>query len=647
MEASAQTHTTVSGQLESLDKAPTTSWTDRTLKQRYRIESLIGSGGMSDVYKATDLHLEEAGARDAQVAVKILRAELTKDSSALSLLAREAAKSKRLSHPNIIRVYDLDHDGDTWFMVMELLEGEPLSKVIQRAKPQGLKWKGAAAVLDQIFSALAYSHTQGIVHADLKPSNIFVTSQGSIKLLDYGVAQALKPHQHEDFLSEQQSDETTVYGYTPAYASTSLIAGKEPTVCDDLYALACVAFELLSSRHPFDRKKLTEQERRQYKLVKPAHMPGRLWQPVRKLLKEERPQPTLRRLQQVIKPVRPGSILYPVALAASVIVAFTLWSQGKDQVAQLQAQLDGLTGHQRNVEAISAMPVEELLAQSATLAPQERAGILRVNRDRILDHYEERIDSALKEADRPDLPNFPAAAKVLQELLNIFPNDDAVRGLDLRLDQRRQSLLSALGEEYKARLDQAAYNDDAAIRELDALKADLLFLDPHPVTPSEQAQQKLAENLEAAMAAEDAPAISRLTDVAGRFFPSSDILAGPLAKAGRLKDAIASLATYQAQVDQGATPQYPVDAAEAFYQDKLRDWQDRITQADSPQALDKIYDELNGFGQSLPAPLPSVKALRKQIANAYLVQANKLLAQRRVVAAQPLMERANQLMSEN
>ncbi|WP_417354701.1 serine/threonine-protein kinase [Gallaecimonas pentaromativorans] len=646
MEASAQTHTTVSGQLEPVANHNEHHWTDKTLKQRYRIESLIGSGGMSDVYKATDLHLEEAGARDAQVAVKILRAELTKDSSALSLLAREAAKSKRLSHPNIIRVYDLDHDGDTWFMVMELLEGEPLSKVIQRAKPQGLKWKGAAKVLEQILSALAFSHAQGIVHADLKPSNIFVTSQGSIKILDYGVAQALKPTGHEDFLNEQQSDETTVYGYTPAYASTSLIAGKEPTVCDDLYAMACVSYELLSSRHPFDRKKLSEEERRQFKLTKPANMPGRLWQPVRKLLKEEKPQPTLRRLQKVIEPLRVGNILYPVALAASVLVAFSLWSHGKDQVASLQAQLDAINGHQQNLEAINLMPVEDLLAKLPSLSPQEQAGILRVNRNRILDHYEQRIDSALKEADRPDLPNFPAAALVLKELLNIFPNDDEVRNLDLRLEQRRQSLLSALTEEYKARLEQAAYSDKAAIEELDALKADLHFLNPAPIVPSEAAQQKLAENLNQAMANEDAPAISRLMDVAGRFFPASDTLAEPLAKAGALKDAIGQLADYQQQVDNGQTPQYPVQAAEAFYQTKLAAWQQQITDAKEPKELDAVYDELSAFETALPAKLPSVTALKKQLANAYLAQANELLSHRRVVAAQPLMERANQLMSQ-
>jgi serine/threonine protein kinase len=256
------------------------------LKERYRIESLIASGGMSNVFRAVDCHLEQAGAKDCRVAVKILRSTLTNDSNALSLLARESAKSRRLSHPNIIRVHDLDHDKETWFMVMELLDGEPLSRIIKRAKPRGLKWQGAHGILTQIASALALSHQHGIIHADLKPSNIFFTRNGEVKLLDFGVAQALKPKQQVDFLNPQQDDETAIYGYTPAYASPTLIAGKDPAVRDDLYALACITFELLSSRHPFDRKKLTWKELATYPLSRPRNMPTKLWRVVRSLLRE-------------------------------------------------------------------------------------------------------------------------------------------------------------------------------------------------------------------------------------------------------------------------------------------------------------------------------------------------------------------------
>ena len=230
------------------------------LNDRYRIVALIASGGMSDVYKAVDQNLEKAGSRDCLVAIKLLRTSLTRDPGARSLLAREAAKSKRLSHPNIIRIHDLNHDGDNWFLVMELLEGEPLSRIVQRAKPNGLKWKGCVAVLRQVADALAYSHSQGIVHADLKPSNIFFTREGRIKLLDFGVSRALQAQQPEDYLNPRAEDETSIYGYTPAYASPELMEGKDPSPQDDLYALACISYELLSSRHPFDRQKLSLDE---------------------------------------------------------------------------------------------------------------------------------------------------------------------------------------------------------------------------------------------------------------------------------------------------------------------------------------------------------------------------------------------------
>ncbi|WKE65750.1 serine/threonine-protein kinase [Gallaecimonas kandeliae] len=646
-----QTRTTVPGQSCPEQDLPVEAqapmdWQGKVLKGRYRIASLLGSGGMSDVYRATDLHLEEAGAKDAQVAVKILRSELTRDGNALGLLAKEAAKSKCLAHPNIIRVYDLDHDGDVWFMVMELLEGEPLSKVIQRAKPQGLKWKGAKAVLDQIIQALAYSHQRGIVHADLKPSNIFVTRQGSIKILDFGVAQALRPGHQEDFLNQSLGDETTVYGYTPAYASTSLIAGKEPQVEDDLYALACVSYELLSSRHPFDRQRLDEQQRKAFKLARPGNMPGRLWGCFRRLLKEEARRPSLAEIEKTTRPLPWAHLIYPLVVAAALGSAFYAWQQGGKEVAAAREELKAQSDHQAALAELSSRPVTQLLAGLGGFSPLERAGLLMSNRDRIIDHFGQKVDEALKAPARADLPNFPAAAKVLVEALSYFPNDDSLRTLEAQLNQRRLGLYNALAEELRARLVQGDFGSQGAVDELTGLKADLLFLGKQLPALGDQAITTYKGQMSAAIDQDDAPAIARLLAIGETFYGQEQGAADTIKAAKQQESAIAALANYDKAVAEGGTADYPVDAAEAFYARKIGVWNDGIAAAKDGQALDAVFEAEKAFAATLPVDLPSLKALRHNLANAYISQANDLIAHRRVVAAAPLMQRANELMSD-
>src|SRR5512143_1617799 len=145
----------------------------------YVVVSPLGAGGMGEVYRARDTKL----GRD--VAVKVLPADLTTNPDALSRFEREARAVAQLSHPNILAIHDFGQQGETAYAVMELLEGETLRARLENGALPVLK---AADLAVQIAEGLAAAHEKGIVHRDLKPENIFVTHEGRVKLLDFGLA---------------------------------------------------------------------------------------------------------------------------------------------------------------------------------------------------------------------------------------------------------------------------------------------------------------------------------------------------------------------------------------------------------------------------------------------------------------------------
>jgi len=218
------------------------------LKQRFRLEKFIAKGGMGDVYKARDLRKVEANDRDPFVAIKVLSHKLQGDKDAFIALQREARKSQILAHPNIITVHDFDRDGDVFMMVMEFLQGKTLSRaIIQSGKRKALPQAQGIDVIESIGNALSYAHSKNIIHCDLKPANIFIPDEGVVKVLDFGIAQAIKS-------SHQLDEDSGLTALTPTYASCEMLQGKMPDARDDIYGLACISYEILSGLHPFARK---------------------------------------------------------------------------------------------------------------------------------------------------------------------------------------------------------------------------------------------------------------------------------------------------------------------------------------------------------------------------------------------------------
>ena len=214
------------------------------LRDRYELLSILGRGSSGTVYKALDRHRAHLPAAARYVAVKVLKLDYQNRPEVLAALEREFHQAQSLAHPNIVSVFDLDRDGDTYFIVMELLEGELLAEILQRLDAP-MRREHALAIISSVGAALAHAHRRDIVHADLKPRNIMITLTGEVRVLDFGFAR----HRPLDLHTASAFD--AVPASAPAYASIERVNGSEPHPSDDVYSLACIAYELLSGEHPF------------------------------------------------------------------------------------------------------------------------------------------------------------------------------------------------------------------------------------------------------------------------------------------------------------------------------------------------------------------------------------------------------------
>ncbi len=244
------------------------------LRNRYVLESRLGSGGMGTVFKALDRYRCDLPDDNRHIAIKFLHREADSGPEVLSNLRREFYCAQALSHRSIVKVYELDRDGDLEFFTMELLEGELLSSVLGRLKSAPISRPQAWAIILQVGSGLAHAHARNVVHGDLKPQNIMLTNSGELRILDFGASRA--PADDETGGDEPPKGHST--NLTPAYACCELLEGEPADPRDDLYALACVAYELLAGEHPFQHRRSTEARALGIAPRRPPGLSRRQWQ---------------------------------------------------------------------------------------------------------------------------------------------------------------------------------------------------------------------------------------------------------------------------------------------------------------------------------------------------------------------------------
>ena len=226
----------------------------RVLKQRFVLEERIGSGGMGTVFRARDQRKVEARDTQPYIAIKVLNNDFRQHPEAFVALEREASKSQALRHSNIVSIFDFDKDGDVPFMTMELLEGAELADLLRRY-PSGLPRDMAWSVIRGMVEGLKHAHHEGVVHADFKPGNVFVTDRKTAKVLDFGIARAIRTHQGApaSVAEHTEFDAGRLAALTPAYASREMLNGDNPEPRDDLFSLGVVIYMVLTGRHPFGR----------------------------------------------------------------------------------------------------------------------------------------------------------------------------------------------------------------------------------------------------------------------------------------------------------------------------------------------------------------------------------------------------------
>ena len=260
--------------------------TGDTLNNRFVLEECLGVGGMGTVYKALDLRKLEASDRKPYLAIKVLNVQFRGNPNSLVALQREARKAQVLAHRNIITVYDFDRDGPIVYLTMEYLSGKPLSQLLRTPGYQGMPVRAALPIVRGMCSALAYAHERGFVHCDFKPANVFLTTNAEVKVIDFGIARVFQR-------PEEESDATvfdpgSLGALTPAYASPEMIEHREPDPRDDIYALGCITYELLTGHHPFDRLSATQARNADFKPQRPANIDSKQWRALRAALSFDR-----------------------------------------------------------------------------------------------------------------------------------------------------------------------------------------------------------------------------------------------------------------------------------------------------------------------------------------------------------------------
>lgn len=208
----------------------------------YQIVEPLGAGGMGEVYRARDTRL------DREVAIKVLPEQLAKESDALRRFEREAKAVAALSHPNVLAIYDVGYEGGRSFIVTELLQGETLYDRLQRSP---LPWTEAAHVALAIARGLTAAHVHGIVHRDLKPGNLFLTTDGVLKILDFGLARVVgRPTDASESTVTLETKPGTILG-TLHYMSPEQVRGQPIDVRTDIFSFGCVLFEMVAGKKAF------------------------------------------------------------------------------------------------------------------------------------------------------------------------------------------------------------------------------------------------------------------------------------------------------------------------------------------------------------------------------------------------------------
>lgn len=295
---------------------------------RYIVEEPIAAGGMSMVYRAID-------DRDGSpVALKVLRRTLADDPDMVAAFAREADNAWALRDPGFVKVLAQGWIETQPFLALEYLDGQSLGAAMKGQFATGAPWPVVRRLLQRIGTSIAHAHSLGIVHADLKPGNIFLLRSGEPRILDLGAAQAV----HGDAKVDLDRDRDLGGGaLTPAYASPEMLFGASAEPRDDIFSLAVIGYELAAGRHPFDRYSADRARHLDIRPKRPRGLPGYAWRTLRRglaLRRDRRPTKMAAFVAGLRQPFPTATVAIGMAMLAAVLGAGAWSHHHPDKAAQ-------------------------------------------------------------------------------------------------------------------------------------------------------------------------------------------------------------------------------------------------------------------------------------------------------------------------
>ncbi|WP_394203340.1 serine/threonine-protein kinase [Shewanella waksmanii] len=642
----AQEDKTLIAGIKSDNSNETHNLIGQCLKGRYLIESHIGSGGMSDIYKAKDLQFESAGIAEPYVAIKVLLPQYSATPEARQVLVREARKTQQLSHPNIIRVYDVDSDNQHHFLVMEWLDGESLDQVIKRSKPLGIKFDGVIKIITQISAALEYTHRQGIVHTDLKPSNIILTRQGQIKVFDFGVARALQLN-FDKFAVPNQEVSSPLSGFTPAYASLEQLEGQDGCAADDVYAFSCIVYELLSSKHPYHRQAANQVDIAQFKLEKPKNISLLLWPILKKglaLHKQDRAVSVDSMVRRLATPKWP--VMTSVAAAITLIVSVGwLYQSQHNEIEQLQHTAHIVVQQQQKLADYQQLNGQQLLGQYAAItdiSPLSKQGLLAMKRPQIMAILARDIEQVPR-IGKGQYRNFSEINRILREGQLLFPDSATLASMQVEVDTNQQSVLNALSERLNMLLAQGRYGEHGS-NDIGVILNDMQMVQSgYAFVPSDAAFELYQSRFNQALSNHDLKALASLDEVGELLFAHHEQAVDLLDYGQKMSAAVVEINSYNQAISQGLDKPYPYGAAEIYYAETFEQLSVQLDSVSTPKELHAFDGVVSDLATNLPQDFQPLLKLEKRVAATYLRFANIYMEKQYFKTARDLIARGNEL----
>lgn len=575
------------------------------LRGRFQLTTKLGEGGMGAVWRARDMLKVRARDRNPYVAIKLLSGDFREHPEAFIALQRETSKQQRLAHPNVATVFDFDRDEktNTVFMTMEAMEGQSMDRFIKKIPGGGLSVDEAMPIIEQLGAGLSYAHQNGLVHSDLKPGNCFVTKEGVVKLLDFGIARASKTEAHADG-EKTLFDPGKLGAITPTYASVEMFEGMEPDQRDDIYALAIMTYQLFTGKHPYGKQNAVKAMTMGLEPPYVSTLSKRQNRGLARGLafrREDRID-TVEEFLEAVRPQESRTAVYTGAgLAVTLLIAALAYGPAVDlmharenesilvqmengsldSVEQAMGRVRTLDSAEQQSEilddprtagAFAALVardggrhVDAVLAMLEQLEEKQRRNLLDTPsvRAAVFSVFEQRIASAFNPADQ--VLDYPAATRQLETLDRLYPQSAAVLSLSTELKEKRAGLLADLEQRFETLLEQGAITQSEENTDIHDVIEQIRNVSPaHSLLSDDRLRFRAAELAEQALSANEFAAAERYVAAGLRFAPGDATLRNLGARASRAAQRLEQQKLVAAIRERLRNAEGSLDSLEAF-----------------------------------------------------------------------------------